>query len=123
MTDTTSNTVVEVPDVKSPLDFLQLSFANVERCEASFHAIDSWSPSDWAVACNYVKKLRRLDDGKQLANIPADRARIIESIEYELADMVIYADLLASRLGINLGEAVRAKFNVVSDRVGSPIKL
>lgn len=131
MIETAPAPVMDATEPPPPLDFDQLNHANRTRCEVSFHLIESWSPSDWAVAmagecgeaCNAIKKLRRLDDGKQLANIPTERARIIEDIEMELADMVIYADLLASRLGIDLGEAVRAKFNVVSDRVNSPVKL
>jgi NTP pyrophosphatase (non-canonical NTP hydrolase) len=47
----------------------------------------------------------------------------IEVIAQELADTVLYADLLAARLGINLGEAIRDKFNIVSERMGSDIKL
>lgn len=33
----------------------------------------------------------------------------------ELADVIIYADLIAARLGIDLGDAVRRKFNEVSE--------
>lgn len=55
-------------------------------------------------ACNLVKKLRRGE------NIHKDH------IAHELADLVIYADLLAARLNINLGAAVVEKFNMVSDR-------
>jgi NTP pyrophosphatase (non-canonical NTP hydrolase) len=116
---------------KSALTFYELRVRNVKRCETSFHPIDSWSPADWATAmagecgeaCNQVKKLRRLDDGKQLANIPASREDIINSIGDELADLVIYADLLAERLGISLARKVSSKFNFVSDRVGSDVKI
>ncbi len=41
----------------------------------------------------------------------------------ELADIVTYCDLLAIQFGIDLGETIRAKFNEVSDRVGSEVKL
>ena len=36
---------------------------------------------------------------------------------------MIYADLLAARLEINLGAAVRSKFNVTSAKVGSEVRL
>ena len=36
---------------------------------------------------------------------------------------MIYADLLSHRLGIDLSDAVRQKFDEVSGRVGSNIKL
>ena len=102
------------------LTFNEFSAANRERCEAVFHRIGDWSPTDWACAmagecgeaCNLIKKRRRGDGG-----IDSDM------IGDELADVVIYADLLAQRLGINLGEAVRRKFNEVSERRGCHIKL
>lgn len=41
----------------------------------------------------------------------------------ELADILIYLDLLANNLGIDLGAAVRVKFNAVSKRIGVDIFL
>lgn len=97
------------------LNFAMLRQANVARCVDVFHAVNSWSPTDWACAmagecgeaCNLVKKLRR---GEPVPEV---------DIGKELADVVIYADLLAARLGIDLGEAVRLKFNEVSERRNS----
>jgi NTP pyrophosphatase (non-canonical NTP hydrolase) len=54
--------------------------------------------------CNLIKKLRR-----------GESVPLIE-IGDELADVVIYCDLLAARLKIDLGDAVVRKFNEVSDR-------
>lgn len=76
-----------------------------------------WSRSDWLEAVvgelgeysNFSKKQRRGD-------ISMEDFR--EHARKELADVVIYVDLLAYQLGIDLGEAVRAKFNEVSDRAG-----
>jgi len=88
---------------------------NVARCEKDFHLVAQWSETDWACAaagelgeaCNLIKKRRRGE------NVPvADVAR-------ELADAVTYLDLLACRLGIDLGQALVDKFNEVSDRIGS----
>lgn len=101
------------------LTFKTLRAVNLARCEQAFHPLDSWSATDWACAMggecgealNLIKKLRR---GELITR---------EEIGKELADVVIYADLLATRLGINLGEAVIQKFNEVSDRVGSDIVL
>lgn len=42
---------------------------------------------------------------------------------WELADTVAYADLLAQYYGIDLGRAVREKFNHVSEREGFPERL
>ncbi len=102
------------------LTFQELRTANVERCENSFkHSINDWSPSDWAMAatgelgelCNLLKKRLRGEDINQ------------QDISHELADTVIYLDLLATRLDIDLAEAVRRKFNIVSERIGSDVKL
>lgn len=101
------------------MNLRELNKANVQRCEASFHPLDSWSPTDWATAvagetgemCNLVKKMRRGED------IP------IENVGKELADIVIYVDLLASRLGLDLSRCIVDKFNEVSVRVGSDVFL
>jgi len=61
--------------------------------------------------CNLTKKLQRGDEVD------------LEEVGKEIADVVIYADLLSHRLGIDLSDAVRAKFNEVSKRVGSDIQL
>lgn len=101
------------------LSFEQFSEVNLKRCGKYFHSLEEWSPTDWATAlagecgeaCNLIKKMRRGQDID------------IKEIGKELADVVAYADLLAQRLGLSLGELVRNKFNEVSDRVGSLVKL
>ncbi len=113
------------------LDFDRLRKQNVARCEDVFHEIDDWSPTDWACAlageageaCNEVKKLRRLDGADRSLDTVAQRAALHDKIGAELADTIIYADLLAARLHINLGEAVRRKFNEVSLKRGSGVCL
>lgn len=112
------------------LDFDTLRRTNVQRCEQAFHALHDWSPTDWACAmageageaCNLVKKLRRLDSEKT-AWQQAGRDTLVPQIGDEIADLVIYADLLAARLGIDLGAAVVAKFNATSEKVGSLCRL
>jgi NTP pyrophosphatase (non-canonical NTP hydrolase) len=105
------------------LTFGSLRVANVVRCNTIFHPLESWSPCDWATAlagevgeaCNQIKKLRRLEDGIKPNPGDADTPpQYIENIAEELADAVIYADLLAARLGIDLELAVVSKFNKVS---------
>lgn len=102
-----------------PLGFDQLRRANLRRCGNSFHPIEAWSPTDWACAlagevgeaANLIKKGRR---GEPVS---------VVAIATELADAVIYLDLLACRLGIDLGGAIASKFNVVSQRRGSAERL
>lgn len=113
------------------LTFDRLRRANVARCESVFHKVDAWSPCDWATAlagetgeaCNWIKKLRRLDGADAHLDSRQGRSYIIGETAKELADVVIYADLLAARLGVSLEDAVRTKFNQVSDRRQATQKL
>lgn len=102
------------------LTFDELRKANVERCETSFkHSINDWSFTDWATAtagelgelCNLIKKIRR---GQEINH---------KDVADEIADTAIYLDLLAAAMGVNLGESVRDKFNEVSEKKNSSIKL
>lgn len=73
-----------------------------------------WSPAQWLQAmvgeyANFRKKFERGDITHQEFMAHAWR---------ELADVQIYLDLLAARLGIDLDAAVAGKFNEVSDRIG-----
>jgi NTP pyrophosphatase (non-canonical NTP hydrolase) len=113
------------------ISFQRLRDCNVKRCEEVFHALADWSPTDWACAlageagetCNKVKKLRRLDGADERLDTPERREELRREIALELADTVIYADLLAARLGIDLGQAVKVKFDEVSRQRGSGIYL
>jgi NTP pyrophosphatase (non-canonical NTP hydrolase) len=115
------------------LDLRELRKASVKRCEQSFGSCGDWSPADWSNAmageagellevllplitkvnsiCNLTKKVQRGDEMS------------MEEIGKEIADVVIYADLLSHRLGIDLSDAVRKKFDEVSARVGSDVLL
>ncbi len=81
-----------------------------------------WSPAQWLQAvtgelgeyANLRKKYERGDISEQEFRTEA---------KYELADIVTYLDILAFQLNIDLGSAVIEKFNFVSARVGSPIKI
>lgn len=115
----------------SPLDFDTLRDVNVLRCTRVFHPVDSWTASDWACAmageageaCNVVKKIKRFETGGNTDKDPATVEDCVSLLAKELADTVIYCDLLAARLRINLGEAIRSKFNAVSDREGCSLRL
>jgi len=81
-----------------------------------------WTPLEWCDALagevgelsNIVKKVIRKD---------VTRDDALESIREELADVACYLDLLAFQFRIDLGAAVRDKFNRVSARVGSNVIL
>lgn len=68
-------------------------------------------------ACNAAKKLARHEMG-WVGGDP-DVSKLAE----ELADVVICADLAASRAGIDLAKAVAAKFNKTSEKHGFPERL
>lgn len=82
-----------------------------------------WSDADWLQAvvgelgeyANLKKKIQRGDFDNFTPKLRT------EMLGKELADVVIYLDILAFRLGIDLGQAVMDKFNEVSERVGSTI--
>lgn len=114
------------------LDFKSLREANSSRV-VRWHGDDAepWSGADWSnamcgeagEAANVVKKIRRHEtripgtvraaDGVKFCSTPT-MAELREKLAVELADAIIYADVLAYHYGIDLGEAVRAKFNEVS---------
>lgn len=79
-----------------------------------------WSLSDWFEAlagevgewANFHKKYRRGEVSDE--DFKKESAK-------ELADIMIYLDILAYRQGIDLGRSVFQKFNEVSNRVKSPI--
>ena len=66
------------------------------------------------VLANCTKKIDRGDK-------TIDEAK--DDLANELADIVCYVDILASRAGINLGDATINKFNEVSDRVKCDVYL
>lgn len=123
------------------LTFGELRDANIMRCEAVFHPLGSWSETDWANAvagelgevgtellallqlCNTVKKLRRLDGADASLDTIEARDLLRAKIAEELADVVIYADLACARVGHRLENAIRSKFNLVSERRGSEVRL
>lgn len=113
------------------MTFQDLSIATKRRCEEVFHPIDKWSPNDWGVAmageagevCNALKKLRRIETGGNTSKDPQTKEDAISDIAKELADTVIYCDLLATRLGISLESSIVNKFNEVSRLINSKERL
>lgn len=120
------------PDPAAGLTFNALRGANVARlpqfrnCHGELlHSKadgSDWSPAQWLQAVvgelgeysNWRKKLDRGD---------IDAATFKAIAAKELADTVAYLDILAFQLGIDLGQATLDKFNEISDRVGSTVRL
>lgn len=124
-------TIVDVTDV-TDLRFNALRGANVARLpqfkdgqgrRAHTHDLGfDWPLSKWmnavhgecGEAANLIKKIERGDFTLE------DKRHMLAD---ELADVICYLDLLAIRAEIDLGEAVISKFNAVSKRVGSDVRL
>jgi NTP pyrophosphatase (non-canonical NTP hydrolase) len=109
------------------LSLQELRYANVARAEKWHEGADPWSLADWSnalagevgEACNVVKKIRRIETGTPKSRPgERDRDRLIAALAVELADTMIYLDLLAHAAGIDLGVAVREKFNSTSEAFG-----
>lgn len=81
-----------------------------------------WSPAQWLQAvvgelgeyANIRKKFERGD---------IDEDEFLVLAKAELADVVTYLDILAFRLGIDLGKGTIEKFNFISNRVKSQVKI
>jgi len=81
-----------------------------------------WLLSQWSNAClgelgeaaNIIKKIERGD-------LTLEDARV--ALAKELGDVLTYLDILAYRAGINLGTATIQKWNEVSDRIGSDLRI
>lgn len=81
-----------------------------------------WSLSAWSnavlgelgEAANLIKKIERGD-------MTLEEAR--PALSREFADVQTYLDILAFRAGVDLGEATLIKWNEVSERVGSSVRL
>lgn len=115
----------------SDLLFSELKLKNVKRSEESFFQLVMWTPMEWACAmageageaCNKIKHFQLEYGGRPLDYISEHEPEVIREIANELGDVVTYCDLLATRLNIDLGEAVRDKFNIVSEKVCSQYRL
>lgn len=130
-----------ISPLTSTLRFADLRNANLARLplfkngkgEPAHDTADGsdWSPGDWVMAvtgelgeaANIMKKLRRgdytLDDRPK--ELKGDTVR--EALAKEFADVACYLDILSMQFGVDLGEAVRAKFNEVSRRIGVEVYL
>jgi len=90
---------------------------NANRCEEAFHIIDRNTDLEWAalIAGEAGEVIKVINKHRQGAL--TDDAACLE-IGKELSDVITYCDLLAEKLGIDLGAAIVQKFNEVNARKG-----
>ena len=100
---------------KRDLTFKALRKATDKRRGDTYPKCKKWGYAEYCMAttgelgelCNFLKKVSR-------GSLSMKDAK--EDIKKELADTMIYLDMLASELGVDLDEAVREKFNEVSKK-------
>lgn len=113
------------------LTFNDLRNANIARCFVfkDRHGrlshpggVHDWTPDQWLKSL--VGEIGEFANGsKKLDRGDMTEAEFRDYAAKELADVQCYLDLLAASLNIDLGQATVDKFNKVSDRVGSSVKL
>ena|SRR5271170_873667 len=79
-----------------------------------------WSPAQWLQAAigeigEYANMRKKVERGDMTLE------EALPNLKDELADVVIYLDLLASQMGIDLGQAVMAKWNKTSAKLDIPL--
>jgi len=107
---------------EGPLTFAKFQARNKLRCEEGFgHLVayddSTWPIQNWALAiageagelCNLVKKCLRGD-----FTVMEKRQEILA----ELADVMTYCDLAMSSLNADTATELKAKFDIVSGRIG-----
>lgn len=81
-----------------------------EKADVAFRAIEV--AGEAGEVAEAIKKFLRAERG--IKGSTATR----EDVASEIGDLLVSLDLLADSLGINLGDAVRAKFNATSEKYG-----
>jgi NTP pyrophosphatase (non-canonical NTP hydrolase) len=107
-------------DLDSGLTFGQLKQANALRCRYYNSKTKPLSLDHLILAlCGEAGELAQ--EAKRF--FAGEEGATMDTMLKELADVVIYADLIAYDCGSDLGTAITAKFNETSDKIGSSIKL
>lgn len=117
----------------SELTFDHLSEINesrVKRWHPGFPEREGWNGADWSnamcgeagEAANVVKKLRRLEENLKGREVETEYV-LVSELGDELADVVIYANLLALKYNLDLGTCIEQKFNRTSEEHGFPERL
>lgn len=101
------------------LSLQKLHNLNVLRCKELWHGIDEWSPEEWLMCLTgevgeLASKLKHRRRGEAVPQ---------REVGEELADILIYLDLLAASLRLDLAAETIRKFNLTSYQFDSIYKL
>ncbi len=111
-------------DIRDRLTFEQFSDINRRRCESyngfgeSLQPSSKYTEAHWAlsIASEAGEVADAILGWSGLKRSKADKTK--EDVGRELADVVTYCDLLASKLGFRLSHLIVAKFNEINQRCG-----
>jgi NTP pyrophosphatase (non-canonical NTP hydrolase) len=110
--------------MNDPLSFKTLRAANHARQlewdegnTLSLAYLGNAAAGELGEMCNIIKKLER-----EALGLKGSRATEQELAD-EIADVIIYLDLVARHRNIDLAAAVRAKFNATSEKYGFTLRL
>lgn len=121
------------------LTFRELRMVSATRA-MRWVSTEEWSPLEWGgamageagEACNAAKKIKRIDgqiahhDNRlfgQNLSLPEQRQMYAKKVAQEVADTVIYGDLMCSSVGEVLEEHIMDVFNKKSEEYGFPERL
>ncbi len=112
-----------------PDAFNRIAQVNIERSNHFEAGASNFTLGDFGCAmageagelCNIIKKLRRNELGIRM-NQP-HQAELLRKAEEEIADVYLYLDLIATKLGIDLPAAIVKKFNKTSQEHDAPYYL
>lgn len=104
--------------------FEDLKHALRKRTQEDFSKCEDWSLNDWMVAltgevgelANFFKKIRRGD-------LSFEDPDVCIEIGHEFGDIFAYLIILADKAGYGLLQVSADKFNIVSERMNSEIKI
>lgn len=106
-------------DRRTIISFNELRQKNIDRCPHYGHTVEERSPLEW-----YDRIWDEiLELGHTVESYDMDFNTTTRDIGKEIADVVTFCDLLATRYGLNLGKLVLDKFNEVSERVDSDVRM
>ncbi len=106
------------------LTFAEFAALNRQRCEAPDgfdRRLDTTTVTHWALGV--------CEEAGEVAGVVyamdhrPQKGKTTQDLADEIADVVSYCDLLAQRIGRSLEDVLRNKWNRVSERIGSPLRI